>query len=307
MISNFYLLNRSFKFPEGIAIKELEEKIFNLSDNYSFMKDNSEKIFVHESIYDEEIYPDLSLCDFLYNMTVKTELSRDVKIYLSKIIDHSSRTDKEIVEIIDLLERHNEESIYGLLCLHEIDDIDDKYLVYSRHDWFEFHRYFLGLYPVSEIHFYNEAQKYFQNIYFHNRIVDSLNSIDGGIKNFSKTIIYSLSKLDSVFVHLYQDAKSLGSVNIVDILNIFSIKCGIETTLEGDLRRKNDLTFDFVYNDQYGIKCSEKVCCDPHLKLSKSDNSPGDSNFYFNRIYFHPGKDYLYECRVLIGHIGRHL
>ena len=62
------------------------------------------------------------------------------------------------------------------------------------------------------------------------------------------------------------------------------------------------MTFSFLNHQGQ----SEKICCEPHLKLSKSDNT-GDNTYYFNRIYFHEGRNNISESRILIGHIGEHL
>ncbi len=202
MPANFFLLNHSFRYQEGITIPILEDKVFSLSNDYSFIKKNNETISVHDSIYDEEIYPGLPLWRFLYDATVKTELSRDVKRYLSIIIEHSSKTNLDIDKILQLLDSHNEENVYGLVCLHQVDNINRKYLVYSKNDWFEFHRHFLGLYPISEAHFHKECKKYFLQLFLHKRIIGSLGTIEGGFRNFAKKIVACLSALNDRFPKL---------------------------------------------------------------------------------------------------------
>jgi hypothetical protein len=68
--------------------------------------------------------------------------------------------------------------------------------------------------------------------------------------------------------------------------------------------RKEKFTFDFI-NDK-GIM--ERVCCEPHLKLCRTDNYPKDGSYSTDRrIYFHEGKPDIQNGKILIGHIGRHL
>ncbi|MCP4137942.1 MAG: hypothetical protein GY754_43670 [bacterium] len=295
MITEFYLLNYSFRYQEGITIEDLEEKIMSLSDDIEFIRKNNEKIYKHSSIYEEVLYPGLVLMDVLY-YEKGSVLNRNVKKSLLKIIDRSPETSYTIEEIIELLDTHNENNIYGLLCLHKIEDIDPKYLVYNKYNWLDFHRFFLGLYPISETHFYNECIKYFENIFFHERIEQSLASLEKGFAFFPQAIIYCLAALNDKFREYYI------SSNLQQSLESFSSACSIETTLEGNVVRKPSFTFEFIKNQSE----KENICCESHMKLSNSDAS-GDSKYYYNRIYFHPGKSTIYDGKILVGHIGKHL
>jgi 3-deoxy-7-phosphoheptulonate synthase len=53
MMTELYLLNDSFKYQNDITIKELENQIESLFEDYSFIKEYNDKIFKHDSIYDE--------------------------------------------------------------------------------------------------------------------------------------------------------------------------------------------------------------------------------------------------------------
>lgn len=306
MPASFFLFNKSFTYQNGISIVELESKIFDLSNDYTFIRRNQEAILLQESIYYEEIYPGIQLWQLLYDTTLKTEFSRDVKRYLTIIIRNSTKTELSNEEILLLLDRHDEGNVYGLLCLHPIEGIGKEYLVYSRHDWFDFHRYFLSLYPISEAHFYSECKKYFLHLFINENIIDSLGTIEGGFRNFVKTIVFCLSSLNDNFTMLYRIAHESGKIDLPNILRKFSSLTGIETSLEGNSRHKKDLTFKFSYENENEEIITEEICCEPHMKLSRSDN-PGDSNFYFNRLHFHSGRPYIYNGCVLIGYIGRHI
>ncbi len=278
----------------------MEDKIYSLSEDYTFIRENGEKIYRHDSIYDEEIYENLPLCEFLYDPEKSSQFDKEIRKYLRKIVDHSSPTASEPGEIIELLDEHDENDIYGLICLHKIDFIDRKYLVYDRHDWFDFHRYFLGLYPISESHFFHEAKKYFIKLHFHEQIETTLSRLEGGLSVFSKTIVRSLSGLNDIFPEYYASE----SVNLPEILRAFSSRTSTQITMEGNIKRKSALTFEFEYETDEAF--TEKICCEPHIKLERSDN-PGDSKYYFNRIYFHPGRSYIHGGKILVCHIGCHL
>lgn len=194
------------------------------------------------------------------------------------------------------MDKHHEAIIYGLLCLHCVSSVEEKYLIYNRHNWFAFHRYFLGMYPISESHFYEESQKYFPQLFFHERVKDTLKTLEKGLPGFSMTIVGHLGLLNDEF-HKYYDR-----ANRVESLKQFSSACGIEATPQGDAKDKPKMTFEFV-NDS---KQRESVCCEPHLKLCHSDEK-GDRHYYFNRIYFHEGKGNIAQGRILVGHIGKHI
>lgn len=294
MMTELYLLNDSFKYQNDITIKELENQIESLFEDYNFIKEYNDKIFKHDSIYDEVIYPELKLWELLYDS--KNIFNRDIKKFLLKIIDHSESTSRTVEEILQLLDKHNEDTIYGLLCLHKVKSIKDKYLVYNRHNWFAFHRYFLGLYPISEKHFFTECQKYFPLLFFHERVEETLKSLEKGLQNFSKSIIHHLSLLNDEF-HKYYN-----SSNRIETLKRFSSACDIEASPQGSAKDKPKMTYEFL-NDS---NTKEQICCEPHLKLGQSDDS-GDKHYCFNRIYFHEGKANIANGKILIGHIGGHI
>lgn len=294
MTTELYLLNHSFKYQQDLTIEDIEKKIESLFEDYNFIKQHNEKILKHDSIYDEIIYPDVQLWEFLYS--TKNIFNRDIKKYLLKIIDHSESTSSTVEAIIELLDKHNEEIIYGLLCLHNVKSIPEKYLVYNRHNWLMFKRYFLSLYPISETHFYNECQKYFPNLYFHQRIEETLHSLEKGLTCFSKSIIHHLSLLNDE-LHKYYNPS-----NRIETLKRFSSACDVDASPQGNVKDKPKMTYEFI-NDS---NSKEPICCEPHLKLGKSDDK-GDSHYYFNRIYFHEGKENIANGKILIGHIGGHI
>ncbi|RKZ37390.1 MAG: hypothetical protein DRQ49_16305, partial [Gammaproteobacteria bacterium] len=274
----------------------IEKKIESLSEDYDFIKEHDDKILKHDSIYDEFIYPDLMLWEFLYSNKGKNIFSRDIKKFLLKIIDHSESTNRTVEEIIQRLDKHHEATIYGLLCLHEVKSIEEKYLVYNRHNWFAFHRYFLGQYPISENHFYHECQKYFSQLFFHERVEKTLKDLEKSLHDFSKIIVHHLTLLNDEFCKYYNQS------NRIDSLKNFSSACNVDASPQGNAKDKPKMTFEFV-NDS-NIK--EFICCEPHLKLGKSDDS-GNSHYYFNRIYFHEGKENIANGKILIAHIGKHI
>lgn len=294
---DFYLLNLSFRAPDGLQLHDLKNSIEQLSEDCAFIRQQEEKIHRHPSIYEEYLWADYQVLDILYNPASSDTLGRDHCYMLQTIIDHAAETATENDRILAMLDAHGENQVNGLLCLHTVPEVDSRYCVYDRNDWLAFHRYFLGHYPVSNVWFTAGCRKYFPKLCFHAQIHTSLNTLPAkGIHSFSHTIVDALTCLNDYF-----DYCRIPN-NIPETLERFKARSGFETSNEGNSRRKDDLSFSFV--NQKGLP--ELVYCEPHLKISRSDQ-PGDHFFYQNRIYFSPGKENIEGGKILVGHIGGHL
>jgi hypothetical protein len=301
MKAEFYLLNRSFSYQEGITLDDLESKIKNLDTDYSYIRTykETEKIYKHESIYSEPIFNELTVEDLLYYGKGKGLVDRDTLEALRRIIDVSENINITPQEVIDeLLDAHSQNTVFGLLCLHSIEMGENKgrYLVYDKNNWLDFHQHFLGLYPISNTHFCNEASKYFPNLFFHERVEQTVAKI---LNNFVKTIIVHLKALNNDFRKYQAQPYSR-----IDTLKAFSIGCKLdeEASNQGNSTDKPKMTFSFL--NHQGL--NENICCEPHLKLCKSDNK-GDNTYYQHRIYFHEGKENISNNKILVGHIGEHI
>ena len=166
----FYIVDRSFKYRQRIEKKELEGKIESLALDYEYIRQykDTDDIFVNPSIYQETIFPGFTVEKFLYNPESKNFFDRDSIQYLATIIDKSKQTTIKTEEVVDeLLPRHSEKNVFGLICLHEIEGIEEKYLVYNKNNWIAFHRHFLSLYFQNSNFFMDECVKYFPKLHFH--------------------------------------------------------------------------------------------------------------------------------------------
>lgn len=293
---DFYLANLSFRCPENISLEDLRKRAEQLSIDCEFIRTHNEKIFRHSSIYEEKLWEGYTISDLVHNYDLRNVLGNDCIKMLQMIIDRSAGTHLTIEELLELLDDHDETLVNGVLCLFEQKDLDQKYCVYNRNDWFDFHRYFLGLYPISRQNFTEKCIVFFPELHFQERISYFLGTLEGGFEIFSHTIIYCLTALNDKF------KKHFNSQNVPNSLKIFSSICGIETSNEGNLSRKNDLSFSFLDD----AEVERSIYCEPHMKLAKSDHL-GDSKHYSNRIHFHPGRGDIASNRILIGYIGKHL
>lgn len=302
MIAEFYLIPDSFSYNINFTVEEIENKTRSLANDFVNIRryKDSNLIKVHSSIYNIEFFQGIILMDLLFNPKIGEEIDRDTKAMLQKIIVESVETDDDIKYVINnLLPNHNEDKCFGLIAFNEVKVVAPEYqIIYNIRGWFQFRRYFLGLYPKDANYFIDECSKYFPQLFFHERNKSTVQKILGIC---SKKIIYHLSALNDEFRN-----SQLEGLNRAEILKHFSIaqKLDERASLEGNASRKNDLTFEFL-NDS---RQQELVCCEPHLKLCYNNNYPGDSSYSkIRRIYFHEGKSNIQQGKILIGHIGEHL
>jgi hypothetical protein len=299
MITELFLVDKSFEYQQGITKNDLEERIKDLAEDYKYILQNeTEKVFKHESIYSVTIFENINVADFLYRPEFKNLFNRDTIKFLRQVIDGSTITNHTISHVInDLLHKNTMDNLFGLICLHKIEGIEEKYLIYNKHNWLAFHRYFLGLYPVPEDYFIDECKKYFPDLFLHERNKQVIKRL---LPEFTNAILFHLSKLNDEF-HKHITTP----YNRNDTLERFSIACKLhdKASSEGDASRKAYFTFDFINVKRERVQ----VCCEPHLKICRSDNYPGDAEYYFYRIYFHEGQNDIQNGKILIGHIGCHL
>jgi hypothetical protein len=305
MLAQFYLMNLSFHFEPDVSIEEVGGAIKRLASDFDFIRDNGDSVYRHESIYEEELISRYQIMD-LYDITKPCPLPRDVKKYLLRVINHSRPTiwtNEEIVELITQQEQEDlcaSKEVYGLLALQVVPhEVPEVYIVYDQRDWLAFHRYFLAGFPCDEGYFMSECEKCFPTLFFHPRNERVISQMAGGWRNFCKAIVYHLSQLNDVFPEYLQNRENYQRI---EALREFSLRCRVDATPQGSAEAKPFMTFSF-YDDE-GNEVS--ICCEPHLKLSQSDQN-GDNTFYFNRIYFHEGREIIQSGKILVGHIGRHI
>lgn len=301
-----YLSASSFNKPHVDDFSEFCSHVEELFLTVEHMKKHKERfpkdpdeIMVSSEIYHEKICGEYTFCDLAYNSKSITTLSRDSKRALQLLVDRNKKIDLDDLAILTNI-RISSKILQGLLCLKDtsIDDEINKSLVNSIDCWYKLHRRYLEQYCDTELQFYEEIVMYYEKLFIHPRVEKSLNTIEGGLQKFLKNLSFNLTQLNDRFKD-YNPSEA----NLRAILHQFSADCGVDATLEGNCKRKKDFTFDFTdpeSNQTYS------VCCEPHLKLTNSD-LPGDTKFYYNRIYFHQGLTSIQGGRILVGHIGKHL
>lgn len=308
MKSDLYLFNPSFVFDNISTLGQISERIENLLICIENIRKeihenriDEDSFYKYGELYNIKIYNNLEIWEFLYGCSEDCrQINPGIRKALRSMIEkYSKQSDLSEQEILNSVKNNNDDCLSGLIFLNSIEfnDIPSNCILKTKDDWYNFHRFFLSQNSLNESDFFEEIKKYFPQIYFHPRVENSLKSLEGGLDKFAIPIIYNLIQLNDKF-----STYSVQS-NLNDTLRVFSRECSVNATLEGDIHRKPDLTFDF---EDVNSKKVFPIYCEPHLKLSKS-SFPGDSHHYFNRIYFHRGLPNINNGKILVGHIGAHL
>ncbi|HFK5526616.1 TPA: hypothetical protein ACGZ99_000651 [Elizabethkingia anophelis] len=295
MKATFFIIPESFQY-KGEPQSDIERKIENFAIDLRRIKETPiNDILCHSDVYNVEFFKNKTISDIL-NVPKHESIDRDVFQHLRIIWELKESTDSidDIKEVY--IPGHNENECYGLVAFNQIDNILPEYqLIYGIDSWFKFRRFFLGVYPKNVDFFIDECNVYFENLFFHE---DNKISLKRLFPNCVKRVIYHLSELNDKF----PQSKTI-PYNRIDTLGKFNSTYshdGQEASPQGDIKKKKDLTFNFV-NEKGSV---ESMYCELHLKLSHDDHNVFSND---RRIYFHEGNEKIHEGKILIGHIGKHL
>ncbi|MCT7444110.1 hypothetical protein [Aliarcobacter cryaerophilus] len=273
--NNFCISTDSFKYFGN----ELQDIYKNISRFYILCKkinDFDDQICHDVNLYTINLTNEFSVSDILYTNTSFDQDNRNLLIELLKTKTYAGQ---EINGFIGL----NKINI-DIIC--EISELINFYNLYMSN--------------IKDENIFSCAiKKYFKNLVFQDNIVDSIRTLKGGgLEYFSNDIIKSLIYLNDEFKQILIEE----NYDVRKSLIKLSSAIGFKTTIEGDADRKADFTFEFKKDDGSNIN----ICCEPHIKLSKSSKE-GDNTHYHNRLHFHAGNDYIKNKNILIGSIGCHL
>ncbi len=78
MITELYLVDKSFEYQKGITKNDLEERIKDLAEDCDHIRQHkTEELFKHDSIYDVYIFENITVADFLYQPEFNKIFNRD--------------------------------------------------------------------------------------------------------------------------------------------------------------------------------------------------------------------------------------
>ena len=300
---SFYITSDSFGLPncQLTRLQKIVDNLFVLSKKVS-CDTNKDSLYVTNEAYNI-VWKGHTLVDI---WTETCDMDKDLKQLIRKILqEYSTCIDTADTDLIEKTKNNTDQSrIIIIKATDDKDTIIEDYFDIEEESWFDIHRKLLGKYPIAAENFIDECSIYFPNIFFHARTKESVRQI---LNEFSERIVYHLSGLND---KLHDVQNKFSEKNRGEILAILSQKqfgnFDEVATLEGDASRKKDFTFVFPLNAKGNS--SEKVCCEPHIKLCKANLGSGDDSYHTDkRIYFHEGKSHIQEGKILVGHIGKHL
>ena len=274
-----------------ISYHKLKKSISFLHEQVLFMCDHGFKVMVCDDIYGSWTWRGHSL----YELWQDCELDNDLKGMLNNIL--YERVESTSDKSNDIKLGDNDTSCFGLLSTSLSTMVDSAFLVYPGHSSYRYVLEYINRSTLSSDEFLDSCSLIMDNIYVLDNCKTSIKPI---YKDFKHAILHHLDVLN---VHLAKERynglrRDLLLKKVSQIAHLPE-----DITLEGDAKRKEDLTFSF----SNGNGPSHRICCEPHMKLCHSDQYPGDGEYYFHRIYFHEGQKNVCDGKIVVGHIGKHL
>ena len=287
-MNNIFFLTRD-SFQEGTqTFEELEDTVHRLSKQIETIKDiNGNQVFVCEDIYEHWEWQGHSIHEI---WDPECGLERDLKARIQTLIEKNASS----ASSISTFGLTDEGKCYGLLTVSIRQEYDDIWQVDgNEHTWYEFCLNAIRYSSINSHDFLDDCKILFGNIEFLER---NYKTIDDIYSDFKNRILHHLNGLNKHMRTALHYAKNRNdALVILSDLGNFDEKA----STEGNAKRKDDFTFSVD-------KGNGEICCEPHIKLSKSDID-GDSQYYYHRIYFHEGDKSLFDGRIIVGHIGKHL
>lgn len=246
------------------------------------LRDLKETIYKHDNLYEAEVAEDIPLWRLLYED--ESLLGRDLTRLLQLSVDSARAVSDEQLHPIPFrgsLGLYDSESGTRIKCISE---------------WLTFRRNALKTFNGTDVEFLSECRVVFPDLAFSQEFPACLETFNDNFQDFVPLLVECFDALSSKL------RECLDNLAIKDGLRHFGSTSGFETSMEGDPGRKAQLTFKFI--DAGGVQHS--IVCEPHMKLERSER-PGDSAYYFYRIYFSPRLNENFPGRIFIGHAGKHL
>ena len=292
MDADLYINEYSFRYNGVDTSKDVVRKVLSFGDVVDEIRryEDNRMFCDQDSLCSTILFPDkVTVGDVLFNQYRDKYVNRDfVAIVFSKIFKDCKRKGYTLSEIKELLEHDDSELISAILVLNEQNDLpQNKQVISTLAGWFNFRRFYLGKYPISEESFLTESKKYFKKLIIHSQNKEKY--LCEVIDSHSQQICKCLGLLNDFFIKEWTEY----SGDIFQFLSVFASRYH----LDGASSTKCDGSSFECDFDEVG-----KKVCKLHLKMYKDDN--GATNQHA-RIYFAPPKDGE-EC-VYVGFICTHL
>ncbi len=267
--------------------------IDNLLDVVKHAKADGAEIDFCDELYFQTVN-NITFCDWLYDKNSIPECA-DLKQELLKHLSKGRRiADSEYKEILSAIENKN--TTGNLLISFHVSE-DNLLYVFDIQRYLEAKQWYLSKY-VSRDNFVDEAKTSFLNLFFHDNVSSSINTINADFRTIRPIIVKHLHALDDYhkeYSTTLNSGKGFREI-AARIEELYSIECSPQSNRRG----VQNLEYSFKNN---ATNNTETICCELHTKLKWKDMDRHNQD----RIYFHPGKKDIENGKVLIVHIGTHI
>lgn len=236
----------------------------------------------------------LEFANWIYDYQSQPDL-RDLKKELSIQIEKATSIDEE--EYNRCIHSVNTLNVTNGLVMSICDNESTVLYVGTTSRLWEALQWHLANH-VKKSEFVSEAKNCFPNLYFHPKVYQSFNTLNGDYFTERPIIVAHLHALDA-FKERFMELMS-NSIGYREICEEFEATSGIECSPQASRTATRNLHYEFTNSH---TKISEKLLCEMHTKLKWH----GMDRVHQDRIYFHPGKAGIEGNKVLIAHIGTHM
>ena len=241
----------------------------------------------------DEIINNKSFSDWLFDKNGDPRIVAQ-KRELSALIYKGISVSKSEYDTM-ICETQDKKETSKLMCSFHISK-EDVAFVFDIASYLSAKRWFLSNH-TKKTDFLKDAKICFNNLFFNERVDQSLSTLCTDFKIVRPYIVKHLEILDDFRSRNFEPSDiSLGFVKLSQkISSLYAIECSPQAS------RKSIDEVTFIFKDFTNKEHS--VCCELHTKLKWYNLDKQNQD----RIYFHPGGLDIADGKLLIGHIGKHL
>ncbi|PGK38697.1 hypothetical protein [Bacillus thuringiensis] len=294
------LKNDSFTHTANQNSAPLYDLLADLQETKEILTNLGEKTYRDDRLYIQEFSRDVELYKILFEKEyqLKAGITGEELKMLNKIVEQNSNIEnQEYDKIVGEILQQQIKKPYALLCCYLIETA--PFHANTPIALLNVRRELLQLVNDPE-EFVNACSLCFPNLYFHSNIVDTIKGLSAPFIKFKNEIIRHLIAINDIFHPVYNENRT-GGIN--ESLRVLQAEGKLNCSLEGNPESAKKR---FMFKFKNALDRDEVLLCEPHTKLEKT-NQPGDTEYRYDRIYFHGGKENIANGKTLIAHIGCHL
>lgn len=281
------------RLPADILEAEnIEGILCSILDTLECMQNNRTATVYTDILY-EQVVSKKVFSNWLYDLNNQPELSTLKKELAKRIAKSMCIGNKEYDSLIDQIEQ---QACQEELAMSVHLGGENPLYVSTPSRYWNAKQWYLARY-VKRHDFVSAAAECFPNLYFHNHVSSSINTLNADFSQERVLIVEHLKALND-FKAEFSRLRDEGS-DSRKICSEFQAFFHIECSPQSDRKSAEKLDYKFI-NENTGEEIV--VRCELHSKLKWN----GMDRENQDRIYFHPGRPEIENGKVLIVHIGTH-